>query len=240
MRYLPRTLETVVRRAAREFPVVVVTGPRQAGKTTLLRRVFGRTHGYVSLEPPDVREAASVDPRGFLESQRTRAVLDEVQYAPGLLPYIKERVDARRDRAGQYVLTGSQNLLMMESVTESLAGRAGILRLLPLSLREITAEPSARPVRERRRPRPPRLAFGALWEVLVRGGYPELHADPSRDAALWHASYAQTYLERDVRTVRQVGDLVQFQAFLRALAARAPGSSTWPTWAGTWVSRSTR
>lgn len=222
MRYVRRTLEPVVRRAAREFPVVVVTGPRQSGKTTLLRRVFGRSHRYASLELPDVRAAAEADPRAFLSHFSPPVILDEAQYAPRLLPYIKEAVDERRDRMGQYVLSGSQTLALAQGVTESLAGRAAMLRLLPLSFREMAGAPGARlpweggGAKAARR----RGAAGDLWARLLRGGYPEIAGAPRRDVPLWHASYVQTYLERDVRAVRQVGDLGQFQTFLRALAAR--------------------
>ena len=123
-RYLKRSLEPILKRAAAEFPGVVLTGPRQSGKTTLLKHLFGETHGYVSLELPDVRSAAAADPRGFLELHSPPVILEEVQYAPDLLPYIKEAIDARRQERGLYLLTGSQNLLLMARVTESLAGRA--------------------------------------------------------------------------------------------------------------------
>lgn len=220
--YITRTLEPVLRRAAREFPAVVLTGPRQSGKTTLLQHLFGNDARYVSLELPDVRAAAAADPRGFLAAYPPPAIFDEIQYAPNLLPYIKERIDAERSRPGQYLLTGSQNLLLSQQITESLAGRAAMLRLLPLALRERAGVPEAplpwEPVRQRPARSP--LSLADLWAGILQGGFPELAAQPGRDLSLWHASYIQTYLERDVRHLRQVGDLTLFQTFLRALAAR--------------------
>lgn len=224
-KYIQRSLEPVLERAVREFPVVIVTGPRQSGKTTLLKHLFSKDFVYVSLEPPDIRAAAVEDPRGFLAMYPSPCIMDEIQYAPDLLPYIKEKVDADRSRSGQYLLTGSQNLLLMAQVTESLAGRAAVLRLLPLSGREILGTPQAPFPWESEEKRPVRveLAYDKLWETFLRGSYPELIANPGRNAELWHASYIQTYLERDVRSLRQVGDLTTFQSFLRAIAARSGG-----------------
>jgi predicted AAA+ superfamily ATPase len=201
---------------------VVLTGPRQSGKTTTLKHLFGRSHRYVSLEPPDVRAAASDDPRGFLDLNSPPVILDEVQLAPGLLPYIKERIDEQRGERGRYLLPGSQNLLLMEKVTESLAGRAAMLRLLPMTVGELSGRPGAVFPWESKENLEYRVASPTeLWNGFLRGFYPEPALDPGRDHSLWHGSYLQTYIERDVRNLRQIGDLVSFQSFLETMAARS-------------------
>jgi predicted AAA+ superfamily ATPase len=222
-RYLHRALEPVLMRAAREFPVVLLTGPRQAGKTTLLKHAFGRRCSYVSLDAPDMRAAATADPRGFLAEYPPPAILDEMQHAPDLFSYVKEKVDADRGTAGQYFITGSQNLLLTARVSETLAGRAAVLRLWPLSRRELERQPTAAlpweaPPRGRRRGG---VAHAALWRAMLRGGFPEIALAPRRDPQLWQSSYLGTYLERDVRGLRQIGDLGSFQSFVRVLAARS-------------------
>ena len=221
--YIERSLEPVLARAAQEFPAVVLSGPRQSGKTTLLRRLFDESHGYVSLDLPDVREAAAADPRGFLKRYPPPVIFDEMQSAPGLLPYIKDAIDAHRQRNGQFLLSGSQNLLLAAQVTESLAGRAAMLRLLPLARRELEGTPQRPLPWETREPSSASggFSFDSLWSGFLRGGYPEPATQPERDVALWHGSYLQTYLERDVRSIRQVGDLTPFQNLLRVLAARS-------------------
>lgn len=223
--YITRTLEPVLKRAVEEFPALVLTGPRQSGKTTLLKHLFERQYHYISLEAPDVRAAANEDPRGFLEMHPAPVIFDEVQHAPGLLPYIKENIDADRNRKGQYLLTGSQHLLVMEKITESLAGRTAVLKLLPLSRREAEGRPKDplpwQPNKVQQENKASTMSGSQIWTDFLRGSYPEPTAEPDRDIQLWHSAYVQTYLERDVRTIRQVGDLSQFQIFLRALAARS-------------------
>lgn len=223
--YITRSLEPVLGQAMQEFPVVVLVGPRQSGKTTLLQHFFGTDRRLVSLEAPDMRAAAVNDPRGFLDLFGPPVIYDEIQYAPELLPYIKERVDARRDQPGQFILTGSQNLLLMQQVTESLAGRAAVLKLLPLTQREIDGDPArALPWETDHLPATfPTPSYVQLWEQVLRGFYPELVKSPQRNVRLWQASYVQTYLERDVRSLRAVGDLSLFQTFLRSLAIRSAG-----------------
>ncbi|MAE71588.1 MAG: GTP-binding protein [Gemmatimonadetes bacterium] len=223
--YIQRAIEPVLARSLTEFPGVVLVGPRQAGKTTLLRRALTRAFGYVAMDLPDVQAAAQADPRGFLDLNPAPVVFDEIQYCPWLLPYLRERIDSHRDEPGQYVLTGSQNLLLMDQVTESLAGRVALLQLLPLSNREqegcaLAPFPWESDTIHVRSPREtPDLE--SAWTRLVRGSFPELVAQPARAAELWHASYIHTYLERDVRRLRQVADLSSFQSFMRTLAARS-------------------
>ncbi|MFO1217039.1 MAG: ATP-binding protein [Burkholderiaceae bacterium] len=199
---IPRHARPRLEQLARGFPVVVLTGPRQSGKTTLARATFPR-HAYVSLEDPDVRERVADDPRGFLAAQAMGTVIDEVQRVPGLLSYLQSAIDAAPHRMGRFILTGSQNLLLSAAVSQSLAGRAGYLELLPLAYAEAADA----------------FASQSLDERLVRGGYPALLARPVA-AADWHASYVASYVERDVRQISRIADLLQFQRFMRLMAAR--------------------
>ncbi len=198
-----KAFEAVLAERARTRPVVVLTGARQTGKTALVRRVFP-DHAYVSLDLPSEAEQAERDPTGFLARHPGPLVVDEVQYAPGLFRHLKRRVDERRGENGRFILTGSQAFPLMSSVAESLAGRAAVLTLGGLSHAEIA----------RARPGVP------IEEVLLRGGYPELHAQPEIDPRGFFQSYVATYLERDLRAQLQVGSLRDFERFLRAAALR--------------------
>jgi predicted AAA+ superfamily ATPase len=194
MRYIPRQLAPVLLDASRHFPAVVLTGPRRAGKTTLLRKLFPNAR-YVLLEDPDIQGRVRGDPRAFLEELQPPAIFDEIQNAPELLDYVRTLIDTKPRRMGQWLFTGSQEAPLMRGITESMAGRAAILQLLPLSLTE------------------------TVKVDLLHGGFPEVLARPQA-RSLWFASYLQTYLERDVRAITNVRDLVTFRRFLSVLASR--------------------
>lgn len=202
--WIPRRLEPRLRQLVATRPVVVLTGARQTGKTALCRHLFP-DHAYVSLDLPSEAAQAEGDPEAFLARHREPLIIDEVQYAPALFRHLKLRVDQDRERCGRFLLTGSQPFVLMRDVADSLAGRAAIVSLEGLSLREL------RPVD----PQP------SIEEALLRGGFPELWANRSIDAAEFHASYVATYLERDLRSLLQVSNLHDFERFVRACALRS-------------------
>jgi len=215
---LPRTLEPVLRRAARRYPVVTLTGPRQSGKTTLAQMAFP-DYAYASLEDPDQREFAITDPRGFLSQFVGPVILDEAQRVPDLFSYIQTRSDAS-DKNGQYVLTGSQSFLLMNTITQSLAGRAAILHLLPFSQAELHGRPPLpRDSIGRRMPPARELATWGLMDTLFTGSYPRIH-DKELPPQEWLANYYRTYVERDVRELLNVGDLETFGRFVGLCAGR--------------------
>ena len=221
--FIERSLGPTLMEVLSEYPAVMLVGPRQAGKTTLLLHHLHGKFDYVSLDDLETRRLATSDPRALLAEHPDSVIIDEVQHAPDLLSYIKLKIDAERHKCGRFVLTGSQNLLLSESVSESLAGRVAVLRLLPLSRREIEGNPQAKLPWERDPAArlQTQFAFRRLWDAFLLGGYPQLVSLPGLDATRWHSNYVETYLERDVRTLRHVGDLMQFQAFIEALAARS-------------------
>ena len=182
--WIVRDVEPRLRRSARTRPVLVLTGARQTGKTSTLRRLFP-TYAFVSLDLPAEAEQAEKEPEAFLERHRPPVIIDEVQYAPAVFRHLKASVDADRGRHGRFLLTGSQRFTLMRGVSESLAGRADIVELETLSLAEIrSAVPDV-----------------TLETAMVRGGFPELTANPDIDASAFYNSYLATYLERDVRSL---------------------------------------
>lgn len=194
MRYVARELEASVRAAARAFPSVVLTGPRRSGKTSLLTHLFPGATSFV-MDDPSIVARLRADPQGFLDAVRTPAILDEVQNVPEVFAWVRARIDREPEKRGRWLLTGSQEAPLMQGVTESMAGRAAVLQLRPLSTRE-------------------------SGKVSLRlGGYPEVVARPG-SARLWFNSYVQTYLERDVREVTAVKDLSTFRRFLALVASR--------------------
>jgi uncharacterized protein len=207
MRY-QRTISKLLKRAATQFPAVIVTGARQTGKTTALRSLFP-SHHYVSLDLPSAADLAERDPEAFLHEHPGPVLIDEVQYAPKLFRHLKIAIDSERHTAGQFILTGSQKFALMKAVSESLAGRCAVLELETLSFDEISEH----------QPYPETLAM--LVGTIVRGGFPDLWRDTSIEHTLFYRSYLSTYLERDVRQILNVASLRDFERFVRACAARS-------------------
>lgn len=196
---IPRQAEQELRDLGLVFKAIAVVGPRQSGKTTLVRYVFS-SKPYVNLENPDIRLFATEDPRGFLSNYPQGAILDEIQRVPQLFSYLQEILD-NSDETGLFILTGSNNFLLQENISQSLAGRVGYLQLLPLSVSEIgdlTTDSN---------------------ELMLRGGYPAIYQQ-NIPAHKWYANYIRTYVERDVRLIKKIGDLQVFEKFLRLCAGR--------------------
>ena len=200
--WIRRKYELTLKRLFEQFPITVVTGARQVGKTSLVRKVFPY-FSYVSLDVPSIAEQAEQNPATFLTSYEEPLIIDEVQYAPSLLRSLKVVVDKEK-KPGRFVLTGSQNFLLMQGISESLAGRCGLLNMLNLSSSELRQHDESYHENE----------------YLYKGGYPELYARPEIEPHFWYAAYLATYLERDVRNILNVGSLRDFDRFLRAAAVR--------------------
>ncbi|MDX2250517.1 MAG: ATP-binding protein [Bacteroidia bacterium] len=197
-----RAISDQILSAARQMPVVSITGPRQSGKTTVCRQLFP-DYFYANLENPETREYALRDPKKFLAQGEKGMIIDEAQYAPTLFSYIQVIVD-ETGRNGEYILSGSQNFLLMEKITQSLAGRVAIFHLLPFSLNELM---------------PTEYQPSNPWEYILKGGFPRIY-DRQVSLNVFFPSYVQTYVERDVRQLVNVGDLQQFQLFTRITAGR--------------------
>ena len=199
---IERTIEEKLRQMTTKFPVVTLTGTRQCGKSTLLKQRFNEFK-YISLEDLDRRQFAIDDPRGFLMNFGTPLIIDEAQYAPDLFSYIQTRVDEKNE-AGMYILSGSHNFLLMERISQSLAGRTAVLKMAPLSIKEL---------------RQASLLPENLNDWLITGGYPRIY-DKEIAPVDFFPNYVQTYLERDVRLLRNISDMSQFVRFLKLCAGR--------------------
>lgn len=195
MRYINRSIEKEIIKASRAFSALLLTGPRRAGKTTLFKKLFPKASYYL-LEDPDIISRVRMDPRSFIEEVKLPAIFDEIQNVPELFNYIRTLIDSHPNRYGQWYLTGSQDAPLMKGVSESMAGRAAVFHLLPLSLNE------------------------SEKVSMLAGGFPEIIAKPG-SASVWFRSYIQTYLERDVRSISAIKDLATFRRFLSLLASRA-------------------
>ena len=215
---IARQMSNQILEAATQYPAVAVTGPRQSGKTTLCRELFP-DYAYVNLEKPETRQFAVEDPNGFLAQFDKPVILDEVQRAPDLFSYIMPLVDEHK-RMGEFILSGSQNFHLQQAISQSLAGRCSTLKLLPMSFRELNRKPN-HDIFEFGRETPDMPdAPGNPFEQILRGGYPPIY-DRGIKPTNWYAQYTQSYLERDVRQLVNVGDLETFERFLRLTAGRS-------------------
>lgn len=199
---IARSIAANIRGQLNKYPIVALTGPRQSGKTTLLRQLFDQ-YEYVSLESPDVRSFAQEDPRGFLKKYHQQVILDEVQRVPELFSYLQTHVDECK-QMGQYIISGSQNFYLLESITQSLAGRVALFKLLPFDSAELEDAD----------------LLSTDWrELLVKGFYPAIY-DRDLDSPVFYSNYLQTYIERDVARLTNIHDTIRFRNFLGLCAAR--------------------
>ena len=231
-KYIKRNIESVVMRLSKGFPVVMVTGPRQVGKTTMLRHI-NKNINYVSLDNLNARDLAISDPELFLETYKTPLVIDEFQYAPNLLSYIKIRVDeARFDRVFNsgddvnvmYYLTGSQSFFSMKNLSESLAGRVGIIEMYGLSTNELNMQsdeifiPEISELQKKKIINKP--DSNKIFERIFKGSYPELYINENVTLNEYYESYVKTYIERDIRDLINISDEIKFMKFMTSIAAR--------------------
>ena len=221
--YINRAIEEMIESVNKTFPVLLITGPRQVGKTTLLKKLASADRHYVTLDDPMIREMAVYEPALFLQKYAPPVIIDEIQYAPGLLVYIKMYVDEKKQN-GLFWLTGSQMFHMMKHASDSLAGRVGILNLLSLSNSELKGKigkhfaiDKDKLLKESRDAKPQSLT--EVYKMIFRGGMPALYTEEA-NTDVFFASYMQTYLQRDIRDLTQVGDELAFFRFITVVAAR--------------------
>ncbi len=212
--YINRALEAVIKEVSQSFPVLLVTGPRQVGKTTLLNHVAAPNRQYISLDDPIVRRLAQEDPALFFERYTPPLIIDEIQYAPQLLPYIKQYVDQHKNN-GDFWLTGSQMFHTMQGVSESLAGRVGIIPMQGLSCAELNGLPNEPYTTSKKRilnrlKFAKQMTLAEVYSLIYQGFMPALHTH-AQSIERYYASYVDTYIQRDIRDLTQVADVVQFQ-----------------------------
>ena len=223
--YLTRTLEKSIQKVSDFFPVLLVTGPRQVGKTTILQACGSERRNYISLDTLENRSLAQNDPALFLQRFKAPLLIDEIQYAPQLFPYIKAAVDEQK-QSGMYWLTGSQQFHLMKNVSESLAGRVGILHLEGFSQAERDGQPERRlflptpKVIEDRAAFAPKTDIEAVFHQIWKGSYPRMHEADDDMWQFFYDAYVQTYIERDIRDLGSVGNELDFLTFMKVLAAR--------------------
>ena len=218
--YIQRTAEDTIKKFSKQFKVVLVTGARQVGKSTLLKHC-DENRNYVSLDDLTEREMAINEPKLFLENHKAPLIIDEIQYAPQLLSYIKLVVD-KSDNKGQYWLTGSQQFHMMKNVSESLAGRVGIVDLMGLSLSEISGNKNNIPFDTETESYTDKKSYSTedIFKIIYNGSYPALNNNDEIDRNSFYNSYLRTYIERDIRALTTVSDEMKFLTFIRVVAAR--------------------
>jgi uncharacterized protein len=210
--YYPRLLEKIITKTLSQYPIVCLSGARQTGKSTLLKHTFKNKYRYISFDDPNIRERALRDPHLFLDECGDYVILDEIQYVPDLFPYIKILVDENPSKKGRFILTGSQQFTLIKNIGETLAGRIALLRLYPLSIVEENLL---------KKHKKKSLATRELFlKHCIRGSYPQLVIHSKMDSEQWYSSYIETYLERDIRTLYDIGSLREFHQFMRLLAAR--------------------
>jgi predicted AAA+ superfamily ATPase len=209
MNYIKRNIEAVIEEYAGMFAVTAVTGPRQSGKSTTIKKIFGDEYRYFSMDDPGLRAAAGKDPVEFIRGIDDNCIIDEAQYVPDIFSAIKIAVDENPSRKGRFIITGSQQYLLMKTVTESLAGRVGLVDMFPLSAEELHKTGKF----ENYTP--------VFYDMCLKGGYPAPYLASKKESQEWYESYLRSYVERDVRTLYNIGKLSEFDSFVRILASRA-------------------
>lgn len=209
MNYIKRIIEPTIKELCESFAVVAVTGPRQSGKSTTLKKIFGAKYRYISLDDLETRAFAIKDPKRFIEGLEDYCIIDEAQYSPDIFSYIKIRVDSDPSVKGRFILSGSQQFLLMKSITESLAGRVGILHMTPLSMDEMKKAGAEM------------TGEDCFYAACLRSGYPEPFINHKIKINHWFTVYVEAYVQRDVRSLYNVGKLEEFRSFIEMLAAQA-------------------